>query len=141
MRMLKFALTLFLTAIVSIPAAAEKPNEARDMMRELGMGGLKGKKLEKAIAAAEAFSLGSKENPVRENMPQGQRAYLSKLRCANGDAPKFERGGSAGESPYGYMMDVYEVSCSDAESVSIYMDMYHDGGETRPIPGFTIVAE
>lgn len=131
---------LCLGGIEASSASAEKPNEARDMMREMGYGGLKGKKLTKAIEAAEAYPLGSAKNPVRENMPEGEGAYLSRLRCSDGTPPVFERDGSVGDSPYGYIMDLYSVTCTNSDPVKVYMDMYHDGGENRPIPGFTIVS-
>lgn len=113
-----------------------KPNGARDMMLSMGAG-MKGRTLERAIAAAEKFPLGSKENPVRENGPGGQHAYLRKLRCADGAAPAFDRAGSAGDGPFGFIMDLYRVTCPGKEAVDVYIDMYHDGGETRPVPGFT----
>lgn len=137
----RFAFFLIGLAVLSAaPLLAEKPNEARDMMRELGYGGMKGKKLEKAIKKAAAYPLGSEKNPVRENMPEGEKAYLSRLRCADGNAPAFNRAGSVGDSPYGYIMDLYNVTCPGAAAVEVYMDMYHDGGEQQPVPGFTIVA-
>jgi hypothetical protein len=113
------------------------PNEARDMMLSFG-GGMKGKKLEKAIAKAEQFPLGSDKNPVRENGPTGQRAYLGKLRCADGTAPAFTRAGSVGEGVFGFIVDLYKVTCPGNDPIDVPIDMYHDGGETRPVPGFTI---
>ena len=130
---------VFVATISTTSYALEKPNENRDMMRELGYGGLKGKKLQKAIVAAEVHDLGSAKNPVRENMPQGEIAYLKRLRCADGKEPAFDRTGSVGDSPYGYIMDQYAVKCQGQQSVDIYMDMYHDGGENRAPPSFTIV--
>lgn len=99
------------------------------------------KELKKAIEKADQSPLGSAENPVRVNMPQGQRAYLSKLRCSDGNAPKFHRQGSAGLSPFGNIMDIYSVVCENAqpESTSIYLDMYHPKHkEKRPVDGFTM---
>src|SRR5688500_8399906 len=94
---LKLLIALALVCVVTIPAAAQKvPNEGRDMMRQLGGGGLSGKKLAKAIARAEASPLGSKANPIRENMPQGQLAYLRRLRCPDGTKPAFDRQGNVG---------------------------------------------
>ena len=94
-----------------------------------------------AKAAAAGHPLGSRENPVRANMPDGQRAYLNRLRCSDGGAPQYDRGGSVGDGPYGKIMDVYELKCLDGQPVtaSVYMDMYHDHVEDRPVPGFTIV--
>lgn len=114
------------------------PNDARDMMLSLG-GGMKGKKLEKAIAKAEQSPLGSTANPVRENRPEGEVAYLRKLRCGDGTAPAFVRAGNVGEGPFGFIVDLYKVTCPGKDAVNVYIDMYHDGGETRPVPGFTIV--
>ncbi len=102
--------------------------------------GLKGKKLKTAIAAAQAHPLGSEKNPIRADMPPGERAYLARLRCADGNAPAFERLGSTGIGPYHNILDLYTVQCAGAQPVSVYIDMYHDHVETAPVAGFTIVA-
>jgi hypothetical protein len=87
----------------------------------------------------ESSPLGSAQNPIRAEGPPGQRAYLMRLRCPEGRAPTFERGGSAGISPYGSMMDVYRVTCDAPPTHSIYMDMYHPGHvESRAVDGFSI---
>jgi hypothetical protein len=126
-------------ALPAAPAVAQnRPNEARDVMRSLGMSGLQGKKLEKAVAKAEAIPLGSKANPVRENMPKGELAYLNRLRCADGAKPAVSRSGNVGSGIYGNIVDLFQVTCPGAKPVAVYMDMYHDGPETRPIPGFTM---
>lgn len=128
-----------LLSAVAGPAAAQgRPNEARDMARQLGMGGLSGKKLAKAIAKAERSPLGSKANPVRENMPTGELAYLARLRCPDGSTPAAVRQGNVGLGVYRNIVDLYRVTCPGAAPVDVYMDMYHDGPELRPIPGFTL---
>ena len=38
-------------------------------------------------AAAAAHPLGTVENPVRVGGPQGARAYIARLRCADGSRP------------------------------------------------------
>ena len=140
--MLKPCIALMVLVAAAAPAAAQhKPNEARELSRSLGVGGLSGKALRKAIAKAEKSPLGSRENPVRENMPEGQRAYLARLRCADGAKPEAERRGNVGVGVYGNFVDLYVVTCPGAEPVKVHMDMYHDGPELRPIPGFTIVPE
>lgn len=97
--------------------------------------------------------------------PAGERAYLSRLRCADGQAPRFERSGNVGprhdikpgtpdsvlldqmdmhrplppgEVDY-HVIDLYEVVCSD-QTHEIYMDMYHcTGPQTKAPPaGFTM---
>lgn len=99
--------------------------------------------LRDALKEADKFPLGSEQNPIRADMPAGQRAYLSRLRCSDGKAPQFERGGSVGSGPYGSIVDVYGVHCgggaTPAES-SIYIDMYHSHVESRAVAGFTIIA-
>lgn len=86
--------------------------------------------------------LGSEDNPVRCDMPPGERVYLQRLRCPGGARPQFDRRGSVGLGPYGAIMDVYNVECPVADKMepqTVYMDMYHpDYRETRPVPGFTI---
>ena len=83
--------------------------------------------------------LGTMENPVRVNMPSGERAYLDRLRCADGSAPAYNRQGSGGPARDGHIVDFYEVTCAGQEPVIIVMDMYHSGSESLPVPGFTIV--
>lgn len=95
------------------------------------------------IAAETArYPLGSEQNPVRVNMPAGERAYLVRLRCSDGVAPSFQRQGSGGVSPYGSIVDIYSVVCATGEprETTIWMDMYHpQHRETGAPPGFTIV--
>lgn len=102
--------------------------------------GLKGKKLKTAMAAAQAHPLGSEKNPVRARGPEGERTYLRRLRCADGNPPAFERQGSTGIGPYHNILDLYTVQCAGAAPVSVYIDMYHKHEEPAPLPGFTIVA-
>ncbi|MGB5483455.1 hypothetical protein [Parasphingorhabdus sp.] len=106
-----------------------------------GESALQGKELKKAIEKAAEYPMGSAENPVRAEFPPGQRAYLNRLRCADGKPPAYSRAGNVGDGPYRNIMDVYDVDCGNAApgKVSIYMDMYHKGhveGET--VPGFTV---
>jgi hypothetical protein len=101
-----------------------------------------GKDLEKLIEKAQAHPLGSQENPVRADMPGGQRAYLGRLRCADGNRPTYSRVGSFGAGVYGRIIDGYEVLCKDSapEKSMIFMDMYHPGHkEAAAVPGFTII--
>ena len=101
---------------------------------------------ERADRIAEGLStypLGSPQNPIRVNMPAGQRAYLSRLRCADGQIPKYERLGSDGIGPYGQIIDTYKVDCAGSTPATgvLSLDMYHPTHiETEAAPGFTIVA-
>lgn len=97
--------------------------------------------------------------------PQGQRAYLRRLRCPDGSTPTFSRGGSGqsrtlpktpeeeklvaeqmfrqgplkpGEPDY-HIIDYYDVRCGD-RTTTVIMDMYHcaQPEPTQAPPGFTI---
>ena len=103
--------------------------------------GLEGAALQKAIAEADKSPLGSEKNPVRVNMPAGERYYLGRLRCADGATPTFNRSGSTGVGPFGYILDLYAVKCPGKPAVQVYMDMYHDQPEVRPVPGFGVIAD
>lgn len=127
-----------LAMVATVPAVVQ----AQDFTEMFG--GRKapaGKDLEKLIEKAQAHPLGSKENPVRADMPGGQRAYLNRLRCADGARPTYARVGSFGAGVYGRIIDGYEVLCKDSapEKSMIFMDMYHPGHkEPAAVPGFTI---
>lgn len=133
----KFALPLVAVAIgFAAPAAAQMSLE--DL---LGGGGPKGEQLEAMIEAASEHPLGSEKNPVRADMPQGQRAYLNQLRCADGTAPLYRRVGNLGAGAFGRIVDSYEVKCegSAPSKTNIIMDMYHPGyQETQAVEGFTM---
>ncbi|WP_260482712.1 hypothetical protein [Sphingomicrobium flavum] len=94
-----------------------------------------------ATTMSNPATLGTEANPVRVNMPQGERAYLDRLRCSDGSAPAYDRDGSVGPGRDGHILDLYTVTCQGAEPAtsSVYMDMYHGDGEDRPLPNFTIV--
>jgi len=94
------------------------------------------------MAEVEKHPLGSIQNPVLAQGPAGENEYLARLRCPEGKQPFFERRGSVAErSPYGSIMDVYEVVCDAPPKRDVFIDMYHPGYvERRAVPGFTIVA-
>jgi len=88
-------------------------------------------------AAADAHPLGTAENPVRVGGPEGERAYLGHLRCADGAAPRVGARGEAGIGAFGSMVAAYEVACGAAAG-RIVFDMYHEEHvETRAPAGFT----
>lgn len=120
-------------------AAGDEAKAIERMLR--GESWLQGKDLARAIDKADKSPLGSRENPVRVAMPQGQHAYLRGLRCADGKAPAFHRQGNVGSGVFGNIVDDYVVDCGEAApgEVHVFMDMYHPGhAETRAVPGFTL---
>ncbi|MGP1352690.1 MAG: hypothetical protein ACTS1Z_05150 [Parasphingopyxis sp.] len=145
------AIMCFSALLAAAPASAQKPDSdgqtPRERMDELRAGlGMapapSGAALDRLIADASAHPLGSRDNPVRADRPQGQRAYLDRLRCENGLAPQHSRAGNFGPGPFGTIIDGYEVECAGSapENMMIFMDMYHSGyRETGAVPGFAIV--
>lgn len=138
---MKKILCLALLAVMAAPAGARTTEQ--DSLARMMAGGpmLDPPELAQAIAKASAFPLGSRDNPVRAERPEGQRAYLGSLRCADGRAPVFERAGNVGPGIYRSIVDSYMVDCGTAAPgrVEVQMDMYHPGHvETGALPGFTI---
>jgi hypothetical protein len=133
-------LALMAAGCAASPAPAGGDLSLDDLM---GGGRAKGGDLQARIGKAGASPLGSEANPVRVNMPEGQRAYLRRLRCADGAQPAAERAGSYGFGPFGSIIDGYRVKCpAAAEPVVVFMDMYHpDHDETAAPAGFTLVAK
>jgi hypothetical protein len=90
------------------------------------------------IAAADAHPLGSAENPVRVAGPEGERAYLARLHCADGAAVRIGARHEAGVGPYGSVVGAYDLACADGGS-RIVFDMYQEEHqETRAPAGFTL---
>jgi hypothetical protein len=135
--------TSFMLGALLLAGACATSSGQPDLDRALaGESQVRGSALERRVAAAERYPLGSRNNPVRAEMPPGQQAYLRRLRCSDGRRPEFSRIGNFGVGVYGNIIDGYRVSCGVAApgTVEVYMDMYHRGHvEARPVPGFTIV--
>lgn len=138
-----FRTTVLLAASFALAACATQSRGNGDLLADMFAPVGEGKiRSVEAAAAAAGHPLGSASNPVRASMPPGQRAYLARLRCSDGSPPAYQRGGSVGTGPYGKIMDVYELKCAAGQpaTAAVYMDMYHNHVEDRPVPGFTIVA-
>lgn len=131
-------------ALLASPAATQDIGERTTSPREMlsGLGLAPGQDdLSEAIAAAEAHPLGSRENPVRVGGPEGERAYLGRLRCANGTAPRVGARSSAGVGAFGTVVDSFALDCGAAApgQRALLMDMYHEEhAEDRAPPGFSI---
>lgn len=134
---------VILLASLLLAAGCATPQAEPDLGRAMaGESQVSGSALDRRIAAAARHPLGAQNNPVRAEMPMGQRAYLDRLRCSDGQAPQYERIGNFGVGVYGNIVDGYRVDCGAAQpgQVQVFMDMYHRGYvEDRPVPGFTIV--
>ena len=139
---MRFSLFLALS-LIGVPALAQQLGERTQSPRTMvqGLTLAPGQDdLRDAIAAAEAHPLGTLANPVRVGGPEGERAYLARLRCADGSAPRIGARADGGVDAYGTVAGVYSVECASG-SARIFFDMYHEEHvENRAPAGFTIVA-
>lgn len=123
------------------PPVGQRAQPPEAMLAEIGLAPDQDD-LAAAVAAANAHPLGSIENPVRVGGPEGERAYIARLRCADGSAPRVGQRGSMGIGAFGTIVDGYPLDCGAAAPgrVTVIMDMYHDEHrEDRAPPGFVIV--
>jgi hypothetical protein len=89
-------------------------------------------------AAADAYPLGTLENPVRVGGPEGEHAYLGRLRCADGTQPRVGARREGGVGAFGSVVGAYELTCGTQTS-RVLFDMYQEEHvETRAPAGFTL---
>ncbi|HYJ51661.1 MAG TPA: hypothetical protein VEW04_00660 [Allosphingosinicella sp.] len=91
------------------------------------------------IAAAEAHPLGSAQNPIRVAGPDGERAYLARLRCPGGSVPRIGPRGEGGVGAYGSVVSAYELGCGDSISRLLFDIYQEEHVETRAPAGFNYV--
>ena len=137
MRLLPLAACLLLPAA---PAATQelgaRTRSPQSMMAQMNQASPE-EELRQLVAAADAHPLGTVENPVRVGGPEGERAYLGQLRCADGAAPRVGARREAGVGAFGSIVAAYDISCGAAAGRLVF-DMYHEEhAETRAPPGFT----
>lgn len=90
------------------------------------------------IRAAERHRLGTLDNPIRVGGPEGERAYLARLRCPDGSSPRIGVRADGGVGAYGSVTGAYDVACAAARSRLVF-DIYHEEfAEDRAPPGFTL---
>ena len=142
---MRLALVGLAAALAAVPAIAapkvgERTVTPEQLLAEIGIG-VSDAELARAVAAASAFPLGTAENPVRVGGPDGERAYIARLRCADGSRPKVGQRGAAGVGAFGSVIDAYPLDCGTAApgKLTLVMDMYHDEHEEERAPaGFRI---
>ena len=132
-------------ACIAAPALAQQPRlGARTTSPEAMVAQMNPaspeEEMSRLIAAADQHPLGSLENPVRVAGPEGERAYLARLRCADGGAVRVGSRREAGVGPYGSVVGAYDVACASAPGGRIVFDMYEEEHqETRAPAGFALV--
>ena len=142
MRIFLFPVAILLAA----PAAGQTPNLGkRTAPPEQSLAGIGGGSSDAEIARAEAaaagFPLGSLQNPVRVGGPEGERAYLARLRCADGKSPRAGIPRHGGADAYGSVADLVPLDCGAAAPgrTEIAVDLYfEEHREDRAPDGFTL---
>ena len=92
-------------------------------------------------AAATAHPLGTIQNPVRVGGPAGERAYMARLRCADGSQPTIGEKRDGGVGAFGSVVNLYRLDCGAAAPgrFDLILDIYHAGHvEDRAPAGFKI---
>lgn len=143
---MRLALLCLSAALIAAPANAQKlgartasPAEVLAQME----GGSLDEELARQVAAASAHPLGTAENPVRVGGPDGERNYLARLRCSNGQAPAIGARSSAGTGAFGSVVASYSLDCGAAAPgrKQVILDMYHAEHDERSAPlGFSLTA-
>jgi hypothetical protein len=132
--------------LLAAPAAGQTPNLGkRTAPPEQSLAGIGGgssdAEIARAEAAAAAFPLGSLQNPVRVGGPDGERAYLARLRCADGKAPRAGIPRHGGADAYGSVADLVPLDCGAAAPgrTEIAVDLYfEEHREERAPDGFSL---
>jgi hypothetical protein len=130
--------SLALAAAASAKPPREESPAPKDMLTAVGAGN-SDEELARTIAAANAHPLGSAANPIRVGGPEGARAYLGALRCANGTAPKIGNAKDGGVGTYGSVLQLYPLDCGSSAPgrAELLVDLYHaENAETRAPAGF-----
>jgi hypothetical protein len=133
-------------ALLASPAAAQKLGARTSSPDQvLGQGATLDPmaESEQIAAAAAAHPLGTEKNPVRVGGPEGARAYIARLRCADGSSPQVGARSSGGVGAYGTLTERYPLDCGAAAPgrTALAFDFYHaEHVETRPAPGFALAA-
>lgn len=134
-------LIFLMLASLPVPAGAQRLGERTTSPSEMAaqMSNTSPEdEMRRLIAAADAHPLGTAENPIRVAGPDGERAYLARLRCADGSSPRVGARSAAGVGAFGSVVAAFEVACSGT-SQRIIFDMYQEEYvETRPPAGFTV---
>src|SRR5581483_12018091 len=96
-------------AFAAAPLSAQKLGQ-RTAPPEKSMAGIgegsSDAEVARELAAAAAFPLGTSRNPIRVAGPEGERAYLGRLRCADGSIPRVGAQRPGGTGAFGNVLDL-----------------------------------
>jgi hypothetical protein len=143
---MRFPVLALCLAVGAAPAAAQQPRQPglgertqspEALFREMSSETPE-QEMARLVAAANAYPLGTVENPVRVGGPEGERAYLARLTCQDGTALRVGSRSEAGQGGFGAIATAYAVSCGGTTR-RIVFDIYHaEHVENRAPAGFAI---
>jgi hypothetical protein len=119
---------LLVLVMIATPAAAQRLGERTQAPQSMvsGLRRAPGEDdLQQQVAEAETHPLGSQANPIRVGGPDGERAYLARLRCSDGAAPRIGPRRDGGVDTYGTVTGTYRLDCT-AGSAQLFFDIYHE---------------
>ncbi len=140
---MRILIALLVSVCLAAPVAAQRlgarTTSPEQMIAQMDQNGPE-EELRRLVAEADRHPLGSVENPVRVGGPEGEHAYLGRLRCADGAVPTVGARSTAGVGAFGSVVAAFDVTCG-AEHHRIVFDMYHEEHvETRAPTGFTLAS-
>jgi hypothetical protein len=140
---MRILFALLVSVCLAAPVAAQRlgarTTSPEQMIAQMDQNGPE-EELRRLVAEADRHPLGSVENPVRVGGPEGEHAYLGRLRCADGAVPTVGTRSTAGVGAFGSVVAAFDVACG-AEHHRIVFDMYHEEHvETRAPAGFTLAS-
>jgi hypothetical protein len=135
---------LLAAALAATPVAAQKPGDRTStpgqVLGDMGAADPMAE-AERIAAAAAVHPLGSLQNPVRVGGPQGARAYIARLHCADGSRPAVGARSTGGVGAYGTLTEIYPLDCGGAAPgrIAVAFDFYHEEHvETGAAAGFAL---
>lgn len=134
-------MSILLAALAMLQTATPPVGQRTVPTEQLGSGAslIPDEEEDPLVAAAAAFPLGSAENPVRVGGPEGEIAYLQRLRCADGATPRVGARSNGGPGAFGSIVASYQLSCPGGAPMTLVLDMYHEEHrEDRAPPGLTL---
>ena len=127
--------------LAAAPKLGERTHSPAEVLAQLGDGSSDAE-MARLVAAASAYPLGSLQNPLRVGGPVGRRAYVARLRCANGSQPAVGPASAAGVGGFGSVVEGITLDCgvSAPGKVQLFLDLYHEEHqETRAPQGFILI--
>lgn len=126
-------------AFAAAAASAQPPREqlpaSQEALAAVGEG-TSDEELARMIAAADAYPIGSLENPVRVGGPEGALAYIARLRCSDGTAPRPGAPVEGGPGGFGSLIHRFALDCGRAlpSKATLFVDYYHEGHVEPRVP-------